>query len=206
MQKLRFFIPLVLFFNAQAQTIIEDNEINFQDIFLFKNAKSMKMLEVEDGPFNKGRKVQEYFPYAKNGLTDGYNQQWLIIPAGTCKGRNVYHLINYGFLKFLSSMDPVVVEEGNGADDELWVFERMGQNWLIKSYLGNVYLQIPDGAYKDGEAFTLGNFNGSLTQQFIMTRYAGQTGPPPAVSSGIMNIMTAYNDSKLPDASGAADR
>jgi len=203
MKSIFFYILLFACYGSAGQGVT-DNDFNFQDIHLFKNIKTQKMLEVEDGPINKGSRVQQYFAYARNGLTDGYNQQWLIIPAGRRNGQFVFHIINYGFLKYLDSQLPLKVEEGNGGDNQLWVFQRSGSNWLIKSFLAEQFLEIPNGVLNDGAAFSIGPYTGEANQQFILTRYAGQTGPGTGMVGQPVNIMPAYANSKALDATGAS--
>lgn len=196
------YVSTVLSIVSFCQTDVPESEINFQTIYLFKNVKTQKMMEVEDGAFNKGTKVQQYFPYAKNGLTDGFNQQWIIIPAGVREKHKVYHLINYGFLKYLDGFSPVTVQEGSDADNLLWIFQKVGSYWMIKSYLSQQFVEMANGM-DDGASFTLGSFTGNTNQQFIVTQYIGQTGISSAISSQVNNILTGYNDNKALDATGA---
>jgi hypothetical protein len=191
---------------SNCQTDVTEEELNFQDIFLFKSAQTQKMLEVEDGLINHGTRVQQYFPYSRNGLADGHGQQWMIIPAGKRGKQSVYYIINYGFLKYLDAMVPLIVNEGNDGDNQLWILQRMGSNYMIKSYLANQYIEIPAGSNNDGDRFAIANFTGSLNQQFIMIRYAGQTGPPSSQVNQFVNITPAFNDNKALDASGTFDR
>jgi hypothetical protein len=170
-----------------------------------KNVRTQKALEVEDGVFNKGSKVQQYFPYSRNGLVDGHNQEWLIIPAGRRENKFVFYIINNGFLKYLDAILPLEVKEGMDSETQLWTFEKIGQNWLIKSLTANQYLEIPLNSSNDGDPFTLGNFTGQTNQQFILAR-TGSTFPTSFTGGVALNITPAYADSKALDASGSMDR
>lgn len=162
-------------------------------------------MEVEDGAFDKGSKVQQYFSYARNGFVDGHNQEWLIIPAGKRENIFVFYIINNGFLKYLDSVLPLIVAEGNDGDNQLWVFEKIGQNFFIKSYLGNQYLGMPEGLVNDGDGFSTHGFTGRTNQQFILIN-TGSTVPTNITRGALVNINPSYATSKALDASGAAER
>ena len=161
-------------------------------------------MEVEDGAFEKGTKVQQYFSYSRNGLVDGHNQEWLVIPAGKREGIFVFYIINNGFLKYLDAMVPLSVNEGVDADNQLWVFEKKGQNWLIKSFSSRQYIEIPEGNVKDGDRFRLAAFTGNVNQQFNLISTGATV--PPNLRGPWLNITTSYAGTKAMDASGAAER
>lgn len=187
-----------------SQTPVADNELNFQSIYRIKNVKTQKAMEVEDGAFEKGTKVQQYFSYSRNGFVDGHNQEWLIIPAGKREGLFVFYIINNGFLKYLDAMVPLSVNEGVDADNQLWVFEKIGQNWLIKSFSSRQYVEIPEGNVKDGDRFQLAAFTGNANQQFNLISTGATV--PASLRGPWLNITTSYAGTKAMDASGAAER
>lgn len=196
---------ICLFSFSQNPVVATDADFNFQTIYRIKNLATQKVMEVEDGVFNKGSKVQQYFSYSRNGLADGHNQEWLIIPAGKKENQFVFFIINNGFLKYLDAILPLNVTEGNDGDTQLWVFEKIGQNWLIKSYTAHQYLQIPNGSNNDGDRFDIAPFTGQTNQQFILIR-TGSTVPTNLTGNVYVNITPSYSDSKALDASGANDR
>jgi hypothetical protein len=195
----------LLYLYSLAQTPATDRDFNFQSIYRIKNVKTQKAMEVEDGAFEKGTKVQQYFSYSRNGFVDGHNQEWLIIPAGRKEGLFVFYIINNGFLKYLDAILPLGVNEGLDSETQLWVFEKTGQNWLIRSFSSRQYLQIPEGSVKDGDRFNLSAFTGQLNQQFVLIS-TGATVPTSITHGALVNITPSYADSKAMDASGASER
>lgn len=190
---------------SQTPIAAIDADFNFQTIYRIKNVATQKAMEVEDGAFSKGSKVQQYFSYSRNGLVDGHNQEWIIIPAGKRENKSVYYIINNGFLKYLDAMLPLHVTEGSDGDTQLWLFEKLGQNWLIKSYTANQYLQIPTGSINDGDRFDMAPFTGQTNQQFALGR-TGSTVPTNFTGTAWVNIIPSHADSKGLDASGANER
>jgi hypothetical protein len=188
-----------------SQTPATDNDFNFQTIYRIKNVKTQKAMEVEDALLSKGSKVQQYFPYTRNGLTDGHNQEWLIIPAGKRDNLFVYYIINNGFLKYLDAMLPLNVTDGLDSDTQLWLLEKTGQNFFIKSYSGREYLEMPNGTMNDGDRFSLAAFTGSANQQFTLIR-TGSTVPTNLTGNATVNITPSYANSKALNATGANER
>lgn len=129
-----FFITSALvFITCLYSTAQTDYHTNVNIIHRLISNANGKTVEVEDGLFEKGRRIQQYDAYAKNGIVDGFNQEWLFIPAGTVAGRegnvNAVRILNRGFLKFINEVGNNQVElasvqeqPGLDGDGSMWEF------------------------------------------------------------------------------------
>lgn len=156
--------------------------IEFNLVHWLKIASNDKYLEVEDGLFNKGKRVQQYYGYRKNGIVDGHNQDWLFLPGEVISGPNgsVKHLVrilNYGFMSYLTvnSTGQVELLPIDLAHQNLGTFWEVvpapNGNIRLRSHLSGSFLQAPDNS-NDGATMTLGGDTSSLSQQFVNIRYA----------------------------------
>jgi hypothetical protein len=182
-----------------------EGQIHPKDIYRFQNPQNQKYIEVEDGTLNKGKKVQQFYGYERNGLVDGKNQQWLLIPAGKRNNENVFFIINYGFLKYMNAGNELTVEEGMpGSDQQLWVLQpASGANqFFVRSYALGKYLETI--GTDNAAPLKLTEFNGKQTQVFTFIRFTGVTGLRNFNLNQFANITPAYNDKKAVDATGGA--
>jgi hypothetical protein len=182
--------------NFQTANFNYETALPAQNVYRFKNNASQKAMEVEDAALVGGTKVQQFREYERNGLSDGKNQQWLLIPAGSRGNQKVFFIINFAFLKYLQAGRNVTVERGNDNPTQLWIIEPAGlQNtYYIKSFATNAYIEIPSGSTNDGAPFVTNNFSGQANQQFVFTKYVGVLGPDRF--HGDVNICTAQNPEK----------
>ncbi len=166
-------------FGYNKSGIDYERELLPQDIYKFQIAATSKMVEVEDAPLAKGTRVQQFFNYESNGLCDGKNQQWLLIPAGIVGTERVFYIINFGFLKYLEAGSDATLQQPNENNNQRWFMQPSGvaNVYHIKSVATQTYLELPVGSVNDGDRLKLGNFTGASNQQFRFTKIVGLTGP-----------------------------
>lgn len=185
----------------KASTINYEAILPPNDVYRIKNDQYQKYVEVEDDAITKGTRVQQYFGYQKNGLVDGHNQEWLLIPAGTRGLEQAFYIINNGFLKYLQSGTGVTVQEGNAAEtNQLWFLQPAGgaDKFFVKSVSSGTYLEMPSSA-ADGQALKLSAFTGGPNQVFTFIHFVGYTGLSSSMT-GFLNVSPTFNNGKGLDA------
>ncbi len=149
-----------------------------------ENVRNRKDVEVEDGLIFKGKRVQQYFGYSRNGSSDGHNQEWLFLPGDVVPGPNgtkkhLVRILNRGFMNYLTV--------NNLGQVELLPINPSGPNlgtlWEVvpvvpsvstirlRSQLTGGFLQVPADD-NDGSALILAENNNSAAQQFVNIRFA----------------------------------
>lgn len=193
---------------ASTKTFDYATSLPAASVYKFQNVATNKWMEVEDAAIAKGTKVQQYFGYERNGLCDGKNQQWLLIPAGTAGAEKVFFIFNYGFRKYLEAGSNATVQPGNDNNNQRWIIQPASTNgeYFIRNVATQRYLEMPPGLIADGDRFTLNGFTGLATQRFRFTQYAGLLAPPAAMQREALQFRTAADDGKsvnIADASTA---
>jgi hypothetical protein len=156
-------------------------------------------VEVEDGLFEKGRKVQQHRAYESSGVVDGKNQEWLILPAGKRRNEPVFYIINYGFLKYLDAshlQGEAQVLDGNDSESQLWTLEIIKGGagnalWKIRSLSTRSYLTYFAGYTTDGEPLHYGVSKGTNT--VFTFQIASNLSPTASMPSGYANIVSKLN-------------
>jgi hypothetical protein len=168
------------------------------NLYELRNEQNGKMVEVEDAVFAKGTKVQQFRDYETNGLCDGHNQKWVIIPAGNRSGSQAFYIFNYGFNKYMQADDRVTVQRGTDQSNQLWVLEPTATTgmYFIKSLGSARYLQVSVTQPGDGEQLQMGAFSGHTNQQFRFISYVGLTGPQNYPAGSFVNICPVQNTGK----------
>ncbi len=215
--KLRFKLT-----NARSDLNLDQGyNSEFGVIHRFELTANGKTLEVEDGLFNKGVRVQQYRSYSSNGIVDGHNQEWLVLPGRIVRDRNgtVRHLVrilNYGFMKYLIATDQNKVELsglqadnspiGTSVTDEnidpfigaLWeiVPSADGNKIRFRSELNGNFLQAP-ADNNDGSEMQLGADSHSVVQQFSDIRIAKRFVPSTLRNTAIVMKPTHTTNQKL---------
>lgn len=180
---------------AQADPSLDEKyHTKFGVIHRLESAANGKTLEVEDGLFNKGVRVQQYHGYSSNGIVDGHNQEWLILPGKIVTDRDgtkryLVRILNYGFMKYLVAVDenkvqlalPESATSGVGttvADVDpfigsLWeiVPTSDGNRIRLRSELNGRFLQTPENN-DNGAEMQLAPSNNLARQQFSDVRIA----------------------------------
>lgn len=171
--------PVMAGFGYKGSNFNYEQALPAQSVYKFQNEGTSKWMEVEDAVFAKGTKVQQYFGYERNGVCDGRNQQWLLIPAGIVGTEPTFFIINFGFLKYLEAGSDATVQPGNDNDNQRWFIQPAGQDGVyhIKSVAAQTYLEMPAGFTNDGDRFKLAAFTGTANQRFRFTQFVGLTGP-----------------------------
>jgi uncharacterized protein YbcV (DUF1398 family) len=86
-----------------AQSITESGSA-----FKFTSNKNRKVIEVDGTLVTGGTKVQIWDEYRSNGLVDGLNQFWHLIPVYISNSTTVYYIMNRSFQKVLDANGPIV--------------------------------------------------------------------------------------------------
>ena len=183
-----FFVFLLLLnaavSNAQRGPQASLYKIDFGFIYRMVNSSNGKDVEVEDGLFDKGKRVQQYRGYSRNGFVDGHNQEWIFIPAGSVTksdGSVIYlvMVINYGFLDYLSAGrggGQVTLEKLNSSGSNigvLWEIMPTGnhQEIRLRSNSTNQFLQVP-ADNNDGSAMIVAPESNLPNQVFKLTKFS----------------------------------
>lgn len=185
-------------------------KISFGHIYRISNATNGKDVEVEDGLFNKGSRVQQWDGYIRNGSADGHGQEWFFIPAGSVTRANgtvtyLVRIINYGFLDYLSTGrggGQVTLEKLNPAGSNLgtfWEIVRVANSTEIKlrSHSTNQFLQAP-ADNNNGSAMTVAPEANIASQRFKLTLFS-KDGPPHNPDNKPFVLVAAGNRSKALD-------
>jgi hypothetical protein len=194
---------------------IEGYNIRFGKIYRLQNVSNTKVLEVEDGLFNKGIRVQQYWGYTSNGSTDGFNQEWVFIPGEIIErnGQTIYlvRILNYGFLDYLTNNSGKVqlakTNPGVANLGQFWEvsFNPTNGNIRLRSHVNNQFLQAPNDA-NDGSEMGLAPQSPNLRQEFKLISFSKDYIPSGA-GSGPFTLKPAHNTNLALDvtACGTAD-
>ena len=179
------FTSALVFISCLYSTAQTDYHINVNKYYRLESNANNKTVEVEDGLFQKGKRIQQYDGYTSNGSADGFNQEWLFIPAGTVAVRggniNAVRILNRGFLKFINEVGNNRVELGSvlnveGADGEGSMWEIVPgterQQIKIRSVVSNKFLQVSANS-DNGSELELADESGLSRQAFTYTGFIG---------------------------------
>lgn len=191
-----------------------DYKIDVTKKYRLRSPTTSKELEVEDGLIHKGVKVQQYRGYSRNGIVDGYNQEWVFIPAGTVRGANnvqipVVRILNYGFLKYLkatiNSSGRVIPQLGIAidqldadGDDSMWeiVPQQGWQTIKIRSIIDGQFLQFPANS-NDGSEMEVGPASNDGRQNFLYTSFTGFALKPVVANNNAPIALTPVSNENL---------
>jgi hypothetical protein len=150
----------------------------FDKVYKIINVHTTFSMEVSDpvgieGLFGKGIKVQEWQSHGPIiGASDGHNQEWHLIPRGKLNGKDVYQLLNNGFLKYLTvkTDGTVAVDVGYGLVDylvnQLWFIESDEPGkFLIKSASNGKYLKA---ANEQGQSYAMTENAENALHEFLL--------------------------------------
>jgi hypothetical protein len=147
------------------------------------SSKNRKLLEVDGTLVSGGTKVQIWDSYEQNGLVDGLNQFWYLIPVQISPQTIVYYIMNRSFHKVLDANGPVVDSKKTvivsdlaaASSTQLWRIETIGNTAefaLINYQDQSMALSVHPTSNDNGAVAFLTKVNGnfSLDQKFTNPR------------------------------------